>query len=48
MPSVQIYLNEELFEFIKADKSRIVQQALKELKEKQQQQKPPHAPEAPE
>ena len=33
MPSVQIYLNEELFEFIKANKSKIVQQALKEFRE---------------
>jgi len=41
MPSVQIYLNEELFEFIKADKSRMVQQALKELQDKQQPKPPP-------
>jgi hypothetical protein len=30
MPSVQIYLNQQLFDFIKKDKSRIVQKALKQ------------------
>jgi len=34
MPSVQVYLNEELFEFIKKDKSRIIQQALGDYIEK--------------
>ena len=34
MPSIQIYLDEELFEFVKNDKSKIIQQALKEYKEK--------------
>ena len=44
MPSVQIYLNEELFEFIKANKSKIVQQALQELKEKLEMQNQPPGP----
>ena len=34
MPSIQIYLDEELFEFVRNDKSKIIQQALKEYKEK--------------
>jgi hypothetical protein len=34
MPTIQIYLNQELFDFVKADKSKIIQRALIELKEK--------------
>jgi hypothetical protein len=30
MPSLQIYLNQRLFDFVRQDKSRIIQQALKE------------------
>jgi len=30
MPSLQIYLNQELFDFVRHDKSRIIQKALKE------------------
>jgi len=30
MPSINIYLNEELFEFVKADKSKIIQKALED------------------
>ena len=33
MPTIQIYLNQELFDFVKKDKSKIIQQALKEYKE---------------
>lgn len=39
MPPVVIYLNNELYEFIKKNKSKICQQALKEYKEKLQEQK---------
>jgi hypothetical protein len=38
MPVINIYLDEELFELVKKDKSKIIQQALKEYKEKLQQQ----------
>ena len=34
MPAIQIYLNQELFDYVKKDKSKIIQQALKEYKEK--------------
>ena len=34
MPTIQIYLNQELFDFVKADKSKIIQRALIELKQK--------------
>jgi hypothetical protein len=34
MPTIQIYLNQELFDFVKKNKSRIIQQALTEYKEK--------------
>jgi len=34
MPTIQIYLNQELFDFVKKDKSKIIQQALKEYKQK--------------
>ena len=34
MPTIQIYLNQELFDFVKKEKSKIIQQALKEFKEK--------------
>ena len=34
MPTIQIYLNQELFEFIKKNKSRIIQQALQDYIEK--------------
>ena len=44
MPSIQIYLDEELFEFVKKDKSKIVQQALREYKEKHPQQEEPSHP----
>ena len=30
MPAINIYLPEELFEYVKQDKSKIIQQALKE------------------
>jgi hypothetical protein len=39
MPVVNVYLSEELFEFVKKNKSKIIQQALKEHKQKQQQEK---------
>jgi len=39
MPSVNIYLSEDLFEYIKKNKSKIVKEALKEHKEKHRQQK---------
>lgn len=47
MPSIQIYLDEELFEFVKKDKSKIIQQALKEYKEKQEQLKKRETPSHP-
>ena len=47
MPPVVIYLNNELYEFIKKDKSKICQQALKEYKEKLQQQKKHKLPPTP-
>jgi hypothetical protein len=34
MPTIQIYLNQELFDFVRKDKSKIIQKALNELKEK--------------
>jgi len=33
MPVVNIYLNEELFEYVKENKSRIIREALEEHKE---------------
>ena len=33
MPTIQIYLNQELFDYVKKDKSKIIQQALKEYKQ---------------
>ena len=39
MPVINIYLSQELLEFIKDDKSKIVQQALKEYIEKLKQLK---------
>ena len=39
MPVINIYLSQELWEFVKDDKSKIVQQALREYKEKLQQLK---------
>ena len=39
MPSVNIYLNEELFEYVKKNKSKIIQEALQEHKEKHQQER---------
>ena len=39
MPAIQIYLNQQLFDFVKDDKSKIIQQALKELIKKQKQLK---------
>ena len=51
MPSVNIYLNEELFEFIKKDKSKIIQQALhdyiEKLKHSQNMQNKQPEPETP-
>jgi len=44
MPVVNVYLSEELFEYVKKSKSKIVQQALKEHKEKLQQQKSKQTP----
>ena len=34
MPVINIYLDKELYEFVKIDKSKIIKQALKEYKEK--------------
>jgi hypothetical protein len=34
MPVITIYLNQQLWEFVKNDKSRIIQQAIKELMNK--------------
>ena len=34
MPTIQIYLNQELFDFVRKEKSKIIQQALKEYKQK--------------
>jgi hypothetical protein len=31
MPIITIYLNEELWEFVKAEKSKIIQQAIREM-----------------
>jgi len=39
MPVVNVYLSEELFEFVKKSKSKIIQKALKEYIEKLQQLK---------
>ena len=38
MPVINIYVDEQLFEFVKKDKSKIVQQALKEYIEKQKRE----------
>ena len=38
MPVINIYLDEELFEFVKKNKSKIIQDALQEHKEKLKQQ----------
>jgi hypothetical protein len=35
MPTINIYLPEELFELVKPNKSKIIQQALKELRQRQ-------------
>jgi len=34
MPVITIYLNESMWEFVKHDKSRLIQQAIKELMDK--------------
>lgn len=34
MPAINIYLPEELFELVKANKSKIIQQALKEYQQR--------------
>jgi metal-responsive CopG/Arc/MetJ family transcriptional regulator len=34
MPTIQIYLNQELFDFVKKEKSKIIQQALQDYIEK--------------
>jgi hypothetical protein len=47
MPVINIYLDEELFEFVKNDKSKIIQQALEEFKEKQKHSTPHDAPPSP-
>jgi hypothetical protein len=47
MPVINIYLDEELFEFVKTDKSKIIQQALKEFKESHNRSLPPDAPHNP-
>jgi len=39
MPSIQIYLDQKLFEFVKKDKSKIIQQALKQYIEEQELKK---------
>ena len=44
MPTLQIYLNQELFDFVKKEKSKIVQQALKEYKQKHAPQKSGSSP----
>jgi len=47
MPVITIYLNEELWEFVKSDKSRIIQQAVKELMDKKAALLTPPAPACP-
>ena len=37
MPVINIYLDEELFEFVKRDRSRIIQKALRQFKERTDQ-----------
>jgi len=41
MPVVNVYLSEELFEYVKKSKSKIIQEALREHKEKHNQQSKP-------
>jgi len=41
MPAVNVYLNEELFEYVKKNKSKIVQEALREHKENHSRQSKP-------
>ena len=40
MPTINIYLPEELFEYVKNHKSKIIQEALKEHKEKHPHTRP--------
>ena len=47
MPVINIYLNEELFEFVKQDKSKIIQEALNAYIEKQQELKNRCTPSSP-
>ena len=51
MPTIQIYLNQELFDFVKNDKSKIIQQALQDyieqLKHKQNIKNKNSEPETP-
>jgi len=44
MPSLQIYLNQELFDFVRQDKSRIIQKALKEYIARRENKKYPCSP----
>jgi hypothetical protein len=44
MPVINIYLCEELFEYVKNNKSKIIQEALKEHKEKRSLQSDPQKP----
>lgn len=44
MPAIQIYLNQELFDFVKKDKSKIIQKALKEYKQKHADKKSGSSP----
>ena len=46
MPTIQIYLNQELFDFVKKNKSKIVQQALKEYKQNRANKKSCLSPKA--
>ena len=44
MPVINIYLDEELFELVKKDKSKIIQRALKEYKQAHKKLKERDAP----
>ena len=38
MPITNVYLDDELFEFVKENKSKIIQEALRQYKEKVEQE----------
>jgi gas vesicle protein len=44
MPVINIYLSKELFELVKNDKSKIIQEALREYREKRQQHRQQMSP----